>query len=189
MNTASAYDPTKSQIPIVFHALSISPNNNLKKIIAPISLSPSLSLFKYWSAAEAPFADTVFHMSEMNYDKMMSKKCCGIKGLRLNPRRFSVQRLRTNFLYIFRVFKRWKNSYRNCLRLLRRNLVRRRRTKAGSVQTSEAGYGFSTSSYSVVRTMNHSNSFCSEAIADCLEFIKRNSVSIDDDRKPMLNQD
>ncbi|KAH6803783.1 hypothetical protein C2S51_032030 [Perilla frutescens var. frutescens] len=128
--------------------------------------------------------------STINYDKIF-KKCCGIKGLRLNPRRFSVQRLRTNFLYIFRVLKRWRNSYNNCLRLLRRNLVRRRTRKGGLVGRNEVSYGFSssTASYSVVRTMNHSNSFCSEAIADCLEFIKRNSVSIDDERKPMLNQD
>ena len=43
---------------------------------------------------------------------------------------------------------------------------------------NEVGYGFSySSSYpSGIRAMAHSNSFCSEAIADCLEFIKRNSV-------------
>ncbi|KAL1569707.1 hypothetical protein AAHA92_01151 [Salvia divinorum] len=128
--------------------------------------------------------------SRKNYDKMMSKRCCGIKGLRLNSRRFSVQRLRTNFLSIVRVFNKWKNSYNKCLRLLRRNLVRRRRNKPGSTGTERvSGCRFSSSSaaaYTVVRTMNHSNSFCSEAIADCLEFIKRNSISIDDDRNPML---
>ncbi|PIN15259.1 hypothetical protein CDL12_12098 [Handroanthus impetiginosus] len=133
---------------------------------------------------------TTASASTINYDKM-GKKCCGIKGLRLNPRRFSVQRLRTKFLYIFRLFRKsWRNSYRHALRLLRRNLVRRNsggrskerilvdRIRVGPYVYSSAG----------IRTMTHSNSFCSEAIADCLEFIKRNSVSIDDDRKPMLEQ-
>lgn len=115
----------------------------------------------------------------------MSKRWCGMKGLRLNSRRFSVHRLRTNFLFILRVFNKWKNSYNKCLRLLRRNLVRRSRrgNKAGSTGTDRV----SGCRYTAVRTMNHSNSFCSEAIADCLEFIKRNSVSIDDDTNPMID--
>ncbi|KAI3451279.1 hypothetical protein Pfo_007944 [Paulownia fortunei] len=120
-----------------------------------------------------------------NYDKI-SKKCCGIKGLRLNPRRFSVQRLRTNFLYLFGLFRRWKNSYRNTLRQLRRKLARRKRKKRGFVDRIEVGYVYSSAG---IRTMAHSNSFCSEAIADCLEFIKRNSVSVDDEIKPMLKQE
>ncbi|KAK4417179.1 hypothetical protein Salat_2543500 [Sesamum alatum] len=119
-------------------------------------------------------------MSTTIYDRV-SKKCCGgIKGLRLNPRRFSVQRLRTKFLYLFGLFRRWRNS----LRLLRRNLQMRR--KSSSNRKEVGGYVYSSGG---VRTMAHSNSFCSEAIADCLEFIKRNSVSIDDERKPMLKQE
>ncbi|KAL1536787.1 hypothetical protein AAHA92_29378 [Salvia divinorum] len=119
------------------------------------------------------------HNCTANYNRIMSKRCCGIKGLRLNSRRFSVQRLRTNFFCILRVFSKWRNSCNKCLRLLRRNLVR----KAG-VTGNAPPVRFS---YSVVRTTNHSNSFCSEAIADCLEFIKRNSVPNDDEKECMLN--
>ncbi|KAL0343020.1 UNVERIFIED_CONTAM: hypothetical protein Sangu_1189400 [Sesamum angustifolium] len=115
-------------------------------------------------------------MNTANYDRV-SKKCCGgIRGLRLNPRRFSVQRLRTKFLYLFGLFRRWRNS-------LRKNLQVRRKS---SSRKEVGGYVYSSGG---VRTMAHSNSFCSEAIADCLEFIKRNSVSIDDERKPMLKQE
>ncbi|KAG8383632.1 hypothetical protein BUALT_Bualt04G0034200 [Buddleja alternifolia] len=125
----------------------------------------------------------------MNYDKI-SKKCCGgIKGLRLYPRRFSVQRLRTKFLYIFGLFRRWRNSYRNALRSLRRNLRKRERERDYVSSSSNInGVYYNNSNNYVYRSMTHSNSFCSEAIADCLEFIKRNSVSVDDERNPMLKQ-
>ena len=119
------------------------------------------------------------HSRTANYDRMTSKRWCGIKGLRLNSRRFTVHRLRTNFLSILRVFNKWNNSYSKCLTLLRRILAR----KAGNAPRPRCSY------YAAVRTMNHSNSFCSEAIADCLEFIKRNSVSNDDEKECMLMQD
>ncbi|KAG6392716.1 hypothetical protein SASPL_146940 [Salvia splendens] len=116
------------------------------------------------------------HNRTANYDRITSKRWFGIKGVRLNSRRFSVQRLRTNFFSILRVFNKWKSSYNKCLRLLGRNLAR----KAGNAPPARC-------SYSTVRTTNHSSSFCSEAIADCLEFIKRNSVSNDDEKECMLN--
>ncbi|KAL0449602.1 UNVERIFIED_CONTAM: hypothetical protein Slati_1516600 [Sesamum latifolium] len=99
------------------------------------------------------------------------------KGSSPQPRRFSVQRLRTKFLYLFGLFRRWRNS-------LRRNLQVRRKTSSN--RKDVGGFVYSSGG---VRTMAHSNSFCSEAIADCLEFIKRNSVSIDEERKPMLKQE
>ncbi|KAL6560844.1 hypothetical protein OROHE_006021 [Orobanche hederae] len=122
----------------------------------------------------------------INFDKSSKKLCYrGTKGLRLNPKRFSVGRLRANFLILIGILRRWRNSYKNALRQLRRNMVRRRKQR-DSLDNMEVGYNSYSSGR--IRTMVHSNSFCSEAIADCLEFIKRNSVSVDDERHPMLKQ-
>ncbi|KAL8047041.1 hypothetical protein ABFX02_08G212600 [Erythranthe guttata] len=129
--------------------------------------------------------------SERNYEKT-SKRCCG--GIKLNPRRFCVQRLRTNFMNIVRVLRRWKNYYKNGVRkLITRNLGTRKKERIDDVEFVYYNYYYysknnNNNNKRRVAIMEHSNSFSSEAIADCLEFIKRNSVSVDDDTNPMLIQ-
>ncbi|KAL7104260.1 hypothetical protein ACP275_08G232900 [Erythranthe tilingii] len=130
-----------------------------------------------------------YNNSQRNYEKT-SKRCCG--GIKLNPRRFSVQRLRNNFMNIFRILRRWKNYYKNGVRkLIRRNLGRRKKERIDDVEFVNYYYYSNNNNNNNERRviMKHSNSFSSEAIADCLEFIKRNSVSVDDDTNPMLIQD
>ncbi|CAA0831222.1 Unknown protein [Striga hermonthica] len=133
----------------------------------------------------------------MNYDKIGRNRSLwcgggtkGGGGVRLHPRRFSVSRLRKNFIFLFGVLRRWRNSYKKALRQLRGELARTSRASPRKNVNSRVGFGYSSGSnyYSgrAVRTMAHSNSFCSEAIADCLEFIKRNSVSADDETTPIL---
>ncbi|GER26216.1 cytochrome b561/ferric reductase transmembrane [Striga asiatica] len=132
-----------------------------------------------------------------NYNKIRGKKslCCGgMKGFRLKPRRFYVSRLRRNFMFFFRVVRRWRNSYKKALRRLRGKLAGKSNVVAGRQDVCgdgrKVGFGYNGgschSSGGPMRTMAHSNSFCSEAIADCLEFIKRNSVSAEDETSSIL---
>ncbi|CAA2982728.1 Hypothetical predicted protein [Olea europaea subsp. europaea] len=127
----------------------------------------------------------------MGYDRVGIKRCNGVKGFRINSRRFSVGRIRRRFLYLFRILRRWKCSYSNALRSLKRNIITRRRRRNGKDNIHMElpySYGYSCDHHQYrFRTLAHSNSFCSEAIADCLDFIKRNSISMDE-YKPMLNR-
>ncbi|CAI9753293.1 unnamed protein product [Fraxinus pennsylvanica] len=63
----------------------------------------------------------------MDHDRVGIKRCYGAKGFRMNSRRFSVGRIRRKFLYLFRLLGRWKCSYSNALRSLKRNIITRRR--------------------------------------------------------------
>ncbi|CAI9758084.1 unnamed protein product [Fraxinus pennsylvanica] len=127
----------------------------------------------------------------MDCDGVGIKRCYGVKGFRINSRRFSVGRIRRKFLYLFRLLGRWRCSYSNALRSLKRNIItrrRRRRRNNISMELPYSSHGYSTDHHQYrFRTLAHSNSFCSEAIADCLDFIKRNSISMDE-YKPMLNR-
>ncbi|CAA3019130.1 Hypothetical predicted protein [Olea europaea subsp. europaea] len=129
----------------------------------------------------------------MDYDRVGIKRCYGVKGFRINSRRFSVGRIRRKFLCLFRLLGRWRCSYSNALLSLKRNIISRRRRRRNNKETIHMELPYSYGSYSSdhhqyrFRTLAHSNSFCSEAIADCLDFIKRNSISMDE-YKPMLNR-
>ncbi|XWS42255.1 hypothetical protein CRYUN_Cryun17cG0152500 [Craigia yunnanensis] len=127
--------------------------------------------------------------SHMSYNRV-GRRCRGSKGFRINiPRRFSVQGLRARFFYLFRLLSRWRSSYGRALRLIIRkmgvngssNIIIKRNNSSGRGSRSrlltptEAPLPNSR----LRSSLGRSNSFYSEAIADCLEFIKRSSLSVD----------
>ncbi|XVF62334.1 hypothetical protein PTKIN_Ptkin08bG0208600 [Pterospermum kingtungense] len=117
----------------------------------------------------------------MSYNRV-GRRYRGSKGFRLNiPRRFSVQGLRARFFYIFRLLSRWRSS---ALRLIIRKVGMNR---SGNLMMKRNNSSSRGSRRSLVMpkevngcrlrssSLGRSNSFYSEAIADCLEFIKRSS--------------
>lgn len=120
----------------------------------------------------------------MGYSKVR-KRCHG--GFRLKyPRRFSVQRLRERFVHLFRLLSRWKSSYGHVVQSLRKgkgrngSIIRRdgRSSKRSLVMEVTSSPNLGTVDCRL-RSFRRSNSFYSEAIADCLEFIKRSSISVE----------
>ncbi|KAK4347543.1 hypothetical protein RND71_033882 [Anisodus tanguticus] len=126
-------------------------------------------------------------MGHMSYNRV-GRRCYGsTRGFKLNSRRFSVQRLRAKFLYLCRLFSRsWRSSYGHALRLLKKNFNCSKQ-KGGSCRrslvTKEANYamyGINRNCEYRLKSYGRSNSFYAEAIADCLDFIKRNSLSMEE---------
>ncbi|CAN4109774.1 unnamed protein product [Withania somnifera] len=111
----------------------------------------------------------------MSYKRVIGrKKCYGIRGIKLNSRRFSVQKVRVKLLCFFKILKK---SYGNLLNLLKKNSSgRKERDHEKNLVRKKGDYK--------LKSFTHSNSFYAEAIADCLDFIKRNSLSIEE--KPIL---
>jgi hypothetical protein len=113
------------------------------------------------------------------------------RGFRLQKRRFSV--LRVRFFYFIRFFCKWKFPYEQALKLLKKGRTKRSIASSNNININEnscreilvldlEGRRRSTSrsacnlgSY----ISNGSNSFYSEAISDCLEFIKMSALSAD----------
>ncbi|KAE8010779.1 hypothetical protein FH972_007115 [Carpinus fangiana] len=134
----------------------------------------------------------------MSYNKVgngIIRRSCrgfGSRGFRLNPKRFSVQRLRERFIYLFKLLNRWRSSYGQALKSLKKGLGR---TKYGIIKRNNSSssrrrslvaklvpntnMGRPDHHHSRLRSFGRSNSFYAEAIADCLEFIKRSSLSVD----------
>ncbi|CAL5197366.1 unnamed protein product [Lathyrus oleraceus] len=111
-------------------------------------------------------------MCHMSYSRVSNGSN---KGFRLNPRKFYVLRLRKRFSFFLRIFNNLKLSYGDTLQMLKRLFCRksgfRRNNSSRRSLVRDEDYWKTRSSY--VR----SNSFYAEAIEDCLEFIKRTSVS------------
>ncbi|KAK4368246.1 hypothetical protein RND71_012038 [Anisodus tanguticus] len=134
-------------------------------------------------------------MGHMSYNRV-GRRCYGTRGFKLNSRRFSVQRLRAKFLYLCRLFSRsWRSSYGNALRLLKKNFNDKKDSEQSyggskmNLVTKEADYamyGTNRCDYKL-KSYGCSNSFYAEAIADCLDFIKRNSLSMEE--KTVLSHD
>ncbi|GMH06624.1 hypothetical protein Nepgr_008464 [Nepenthes gracilis] len=108
----------------------------------------------------------------MSYNyKKVSARC---HGFRLNRRRFSIQRLRA---------KKWRSSYR----LLKNGIAtgsRRICSSRNRIKTRKSSSMISLSnaerpSNCRLRSLGRTNSFYSEAIEDCLDFIKRSTLSGD----------
>jgi hypothetical protein len=113
------------------------------------------------------------------------------RGFRLRKRRFSV--LRVRLFYFIRFFCKWKFPYEQALKLLKKGRTKRSIASSNNININEnscreilvldlEGRRRSTSrsacnlgSY----ISNGSNSFYSEAISDCLEFIKMSALSAD----------
>ncbi|CAH1413754.1 unnamed protein product [Lactuca virosa] len=110
-------------------------------------------------------------MVHVSYNRV-GRRYYATRGFRLNVKRFYVQRLRPKFFNFFKnLIRSWRSSssalYEKCS------------TRGGgqlNLVAKENAYR--------LRSFGRSNSFYSEAIEDCLEFIKRSSVSSDD--KPEL---
>ncbi|KAG9135729.1 hypothetical protein Leryth_002470 [Lithospermum erythrorhizon] len=107
-----------------------------------------------------------------------------MRGFKLNTRRFSVQVFRSKFLFMFKFLK---FSYGNFLESLKKNMARKKRMDD---ERRREDVVMKVVPYKHVRvcrlgSFGRSNSFYSEAIADCLEFIKRSSVSLGEE-KPVL---
>ncbi|KAF1875099.1 hypothetical protein Lal_00007715 [Lupinus albus] len=124
-------------------------------------------------------------MSDMSYNKVNSGKGSSwhgkCRGFKLNLRRFYVLRLRKKFTFFLRVFDKWKVSYSEAIQVLKKVFRRKGGFKRNNSNSSRSGLireerikgnvDCRVTSY----VMN--NSFYAEAIADCLEFIKRTSIS------------
>ncbi|KAF3440908.1 hypothetical protein FNV43_RR19194 [Rhamnella rubrinervis] len=114
------------------------------------------------------------------------------RGFRLNPKRFSVSKLRARFICLFRLLR---CSYGKALQSLRRSMSRSssgngngnmtrnnssRRSLMTEIVFQEKGRRvFHQDQCRFRSSLGRSNSFYAEAIADCLEFIKRSSISVD----------
>ncbi|KAL8246742.1 hypothetical protein R6Q59_007958 [Mikania micrantha] len=116
-------------------------------------------------------------MGRLSYTRVRQRSY-RTKGFRLQSKRFCVRRLRAKLFSFFRTLVRtWKSrlyrmrSTMTCSKpsdpgSSRRNLV---------VKTQSARFDVCR-----LKSFTRTNSFYSEAIADCLEFIKRSSVNLDD---------
>ncbi|KAI4314679.1 hypothetical protein L6164_027566 [Bauhinia variegata] len=114
------------------------------------------------------------------------------RGIRLNPRRFYVLRLRKRFTFFFlRLFDRWKLSYFQALWLLKKVFRRKVGFKRNNSNSSSRSSLVREEKIKGApenckfRSFGRSNSFYAEAIADCLEFIKRTSISMDQIQHPV----
>ncbi|TKY70220.1 hypothetical protein E2542_SST06509 [Spatholobus suberectus] len=125
-------------------------------------------------------------MGHMSYNRVSSGKgssCHGkCRGFRLNLRRLYFLRLRKRFTFLLRVFDTWKLSYSQALQLLKK-VFRRKSGFKRNYSNSSSRNGLvkderikGQADYRV-SSYGRNNSFYAEAIADCLEFIKRTSIS------------
>ncbi|XP_019446414.1 PREDICTED: uncharacterized protein LOC109349849 [Lupinus angustifolius] len=107
-------------------------------------------------------------MNDMSYNRVSSVKC---KGFRLNLRKLYVLRLCKRFTFFLRIFDKWKVSYGEAVKVLKKVFRRKSGFKRNNSNNSRSDGDCRVTSY-----VRH-NSFYAEAIADCLEFIKRTSIS------------
>lgn len=116
-------------------------------------------------------------MGHMSYNRVSSgRKVSRCRGFRFNPRKLYVLRLRKRFNFFLRLFDSCKLSYGEVIQLLKKVACRKgcfkRNNREEKLNDCRMG----------------SNSFYAEAIADCLEFIKRTSISsMDQSQDPVNN--
>lgn len=127
----------------------------------------------------------------MSYNRVSSGRgssstsCHGkCRGFRLNLRRLYFQRLRKRLRFFIRLFDMLKLSHAQVLHVLKKVFCFRKsgfkRNNGNSSRSSffmreERNKGQFDSSR--VSSFERNNTFNAEAIADCLEFIKRTSIS------------
>ncbi|OIW10773.1 hypothetical protein TanjilG_27719 [Lupinus angustifolius] len=117
-------------------------------------------------------------MNDMSYNRVSSVKC---KGFRLNLRKLYVLRLCKRFTFFLRIFDKWKVSYGEAVKVLKKVFRRKSGFKRNNSNNSRSGLVREEKikghgDCRVTSYVRH-NSFYAEAIADCLEFIKRTSIS------------
>ncbi|ESW28261.1 hypothetical protein PHAVU_003G272000 [Phaseolus vulgaris] len=109
-------------------------------------------------------------MAHMSYSRVCSGNASRCRGFRLNPRKLYVLRLRKRFNFFLRVFQSCKLSYGEAIQVLKKVFCRKggfKRNNTNNLVREDCKMG----------SCGRSNSFYAEAIADCLEFIKRTSTS------------
>ncbi|KAK7252610.1 hypothetical protein RIF29_36685 [Crotalaria pallida] len=125
-------------------------------------------------------------MSYMIYNRVSSGRgssCNNVKcrGFRLNLRRLYILRLRKRFTFFLRLFDKWKVSYGEALQVLKKVFRRKGGFKRNNSNSSRNGLirdeRIKGHADRRVISYGRNNSFYAEAIADCLEFIKRTSIS------------
>lgn len=130
----------------------------------------------------------------------------GSRGFKVSSRRFSVRKLRAKFVCLLRALSRWRYRYGRALRAFKRSIccretsgdsacssscsstsssLKRNSSSRRNLVKGDAGrctyyYNSGVSESCRMPSFARSNSVYSEAIADCLEFIKRSSVSVDE---------
>ncbi|KAL4572643.1 hypothetical protein LXL04_019424 [Taraxacum kok-saghyz] len=102
------------------------------------------------------------------------------RGFRVNPQRFCVQRLRTKLFNFFKILVRSWKSCSSSLSFTKNRSKRCSKVRDCSSPRSSVAGNVDQSYVCRLRSLGRSNSFYAEAIADCLEFIKNSSVSLDD---------
>ncbi|KAK7386578.1 hypothetical protein VNO78_26911 [Psophocarpus tetragonolobus] len=131
-------------------------------------------------------------MAPMSYNRVSSGKVsrCS-KGFRLNPRKLYVLRLRKKFNFFLRVFESWKLSYGEAIQLLKNVVCRKGGFKRNNSNNSSKSLvreeKIKSQDDCRMKSCGRSNSFYAEAIADCLEFIKRTSISSMDQNQDPIN--
>ncbi|XP_058071346.1 uncharacterized protein LOC131220421 [Magnolia sinica] len=104
-----------------------------------------------------------------------------IKGFRVNSGRLSVHRLRIRFLDFISFLRRWKRVCDRALNSLKKGIRNRNDNSVSSKRSLVAERRRPNGPDYKLRAYGRSNSFYAEAIADCLEFIKRSALVMDDD--------
>ncbi|KVI08703.1 hypothetical protein Ccrd_012918 [Cynara cardunculus var. scolymus] len=116
-------------------------------------------------------------MGHLHYTRVR-RRYYGTRGFRLNLKRFSVQRLRAKFFNFFKLLMRfWRSSSyekRPSMSWSKLSII------GGSRRHLVAKENSDRVDICRLESFKRTNSFYAEAIADCLEFIKRSSVSSDD---------
>ncbi|KAK9678676.1 hypothetical protein RND81_11G226800 [Saponaria officinalis] len=105
----------------------------------------------------------------MGYKRASTRptKCNIFRGFRLNNvRKISIHKLRVKFMHLFKVLYKWRRSYKSVIKSIRKKIC----CKTNFIEMNSCR----------LRSLGRTNSFYTEAISDCLEFIKRNSVSLRD---------
>ncbi|KAG7971371.1 hypothetical protein I3843_07G130400 [Carya illinoinensis] len=118
-------------------------------------------------------------MGHMSYDRIFcDRRRRLLRGFRLQRRRFSV--LRVRFIsYFIRFFCKWKFPNLKALKILPKKgtVAKRRIITSNIIKNPNSQQRMVTTCSS--RSYNQINSFHSEAISDCLEFIKMSAISAD----------
>ena len=127
------------------------------------------------------------NMGRMSYNKVSTSTSSGkassrcSRGFRLNPRKLYVLRLRKRFNFFLGLFDSWKLSYGEAIQLLKKVVCRKSGLKRNNSNNSTRSFvreeKIKGQDDCKMRSFGRSNSFYAEAIADCLEFIKRTSIS------------
>ncbi|KAK9062157.1 hypothetical protein SSX86_019343 [Deinandra increscens subsp. villosa] len=112
-------------------------------------------------------------MGRLSYTRF-PRRSYGTTGFRVRSKRFRVQGLRSKLFNFFRmVMKTWKSR-----------LFWTGRMATSCSESSDGSCRrelLAKTRPARLKSFTRTNSFYSEAIADCLEFIKRSSVSYSDD--------